>query len=94
MSIFKRKKTKLEQEIELLLEVMRGTDPTSDGYTTMTKNLEILCKAKDSNKSPSNIWSTVIVVTGSLVEVVLMLNYEKLGVIASKVMSRILKGRV
>ena len=94
MSIFRKKKSNIEKEMDLLLEVMRNVDPTSDGYTTMAKNLEVLSKAKESEKKNSTIANTRLVVGGSLVEVVLMLNYEKLGVIASKVLGRILRGRV
>ena len=39
-------------------------------------------------------WDVVIVAGASLIEIILMLNYEKIGVITSKVLSRVLRGRV
>lgn len=94
MSIFKRKKTKLEQEIELLLDQMRGTDATEEKYSNMVKNLDILCKAKETEKRKGVSADTVLIVLGNLVGIGFVLGYEKLGVISSKAFGMITKGRV
>lgn len=49
-------------------------------------------REKDKKSGPS--WDTILVCGFSLIEVLAMLHYEKLGVITSKVMGRMLKGRV
>jgi len=94
MNIFKRKKTGLEKEIELLLDVMREMEPASDGYTNMVKSLDILCKAKEAEKRKGVSADTVLIVLGNLVGIGFVLGYEKLGVISSKAFGMITKGRV
>jgi len=96
MNIFtkRNKKTNLEMEIDSILEYMSTIKPESDGYTAIASNLEMLYRAKGNEKLYRVSPDTIAIVVCSLIEVLLMLHYEKIGVITSKVLGRILRGRV
>lgn len=76
----------LETEIDLLLEEMAVTNRDSEEYERMAGSLEDICKAKSYEKTPAPIdWNGILAnLTGIIVPVVIILNYEKLDVIASK----------
>ena len=92
MSIFKKKKS-IDKEIYSLLEIMNDMDPTTTEYGKITERLATLAEAA-SMKKPKLSWDTIFVAGIGFAEVLVMLNYEKLGVISSKVLGRIPKGRV
>lgn len=83
----------LENEIDSLLEDMSVAGRDSEDYERMAKCLEDICKAKSYEKTASPIdWSEVLVnVTGCLIPIVIILNYEKMDVIASKAFGLIRK---
>ena len=59
--------------------------------------LDTLLKAKNDDKSRGvnkELINTLLVVFGNLLGIVLILNYEKMGVIASKALGFVIKGRV
>lgn len=89
----KDRRTKLEKEIESVLCNLRTMDPSSEAYTTATQNLERLHKMKSEDKfkvSPD----TVMVVAGSLIGTILVLYFERTGVVTSKALGWLMKGRV
>lgn len=92
----KDKRTSLEKEIEEVLEVMNYHQPESKEYTTISKNLELLYKAK--SLEPKREWpvklDTIITVAGSLLGILLILDYEKEDSVTSKALGFIVKGRV
>lgn len=90
----KDKRSKLEREIDSLLMKMSVEDPTSDAYLSMTKNLELLYKAKSYDKGSHISADTIMIVAGNLLGIVLILQYEKANIITSKALSFVLKGRV
>jgi hypothetical protein len=96
MSIIKRKRqtNELETEIKSVLKKMAQLSPDSKEYTAMVSNLKTLYEAQSKEKDRGVSLDTLLVVGVSLVEVLAMLHYEKLGVITSKVTGFIIKGRV
>ena len=87
-------RTNLEKEIDGVLDIMSKGDPSSAEYTAMAKNLEVLYKARNEEKSHKIKPDTVLVVAANLLGIVLILGYEETNIIRSKAMSFVLKGRV
>ena len=85
--MIKAKKTKLEHEIDSLISSMEEVEGDTEEYTAMAKNVETLCKAKSYVGSDRPDVNTLISVSGNLLGIILILNYEKLGVITSKGMT-------
>ena len=59
--------------------------------------LDTLLKAKNDDKSRGankELINTLLIVLGNLLGIVLILNYEKMGVVASKALGFVIKGRV
>lgn len=94
MSIFRKKRSLLDQQIDDVTEVLKTLDPTKANYEFVSKSLKSLYDLKALERGNRINWNTVFVAGCSIGEVLLILNYEKLGVIASKAMGRIMKGRV
>ena len=90
----KDKRTNLEKEIDSVLERMSSLDPDSKEYTDMMNNLGKLFDAKSKEKDRKISPDTIVIVACSLLEIVLMLNFEKTGVITSKALGFVIKGRV
>lgn len=92
-NIFKKEKTMLEKEIEVVLLDMKDMYVDSDEYEVALKHLstlhEINSKEKKWNVSPD----TMAVVAGNLLGIMLILKHEELNVITSKAMSFVIKGR-
>jgi chromosome segregation ATPase len=64
-------------------------------YSALAESLEKLSKAKDNNTKKRNIpWEAIAVGTFSLVEVLAILNHEKIDIITSKAVGFVMKGRV
>ena len=93
----KDKMTRLEQEIEDVLEIMKYHQPESEEYCTMVTNLELLYKMLKSLEKETKwigLATTGITVLGSLIGIGMVLNYEEEDSITSKAIGLIVKGRV
>lgn len=89
------KKTKLDKEIEDVLEIMSNLAPDSREYSAISDNLEKLYKLRDMEKKRNSISKDTIVLVGAnLLGIALVLNYEKIDVVTSKAFGLIIKGRV
>ena len=91
MKIFKKKP--MQKEIESVLEKMATLSPDTEEYTVMARNLETLCSANSKNKSTMDL-NTILVVTGNLVGILMIIYHEQTGVVTSKALGFVLKGRV
>ena len=92
--ILKRKK-KVMDEIEKLLEQMEAEDPLSDDYAKMLKVLTVLYRNQEiSDKKSVEIIKSVLGVVGSVGGILLILNFERFNIVRSKALSFIIKGRV
>jgi len=92
MNIFKKRHS-LNKEIEIVLEKMSKVTPDSNEYTAMAKNLETLYSANSKSRNTVSL-DTIVTVAGSLIGIILIINHEQTGIITSKAMSFIIKGRV
>ena len=89
-----KQRTNLEKEIDNLLARMEVCSKIEDEYTTMAENLERLYKAKGC-ETPNRISpDTMAIIAGNLFGILLIMNYEKAGIITTKAISFVLKGRV
>lgn len=98
MPWFNKKRTNkqsLEAEIESILNEMSTLHKDSEDYSKMADNLERVCKAKsyEQRLAPDGnaVVNAVFPVIGSLGAIVLILNYEKLDVVATKALQFVKK---
>lgn len=93
MKLFTRKdkRTKLEKEIDLVLDEMSSVNSDTEKYTTMAKNLETLNRIKNERKVKPETYINGIVYFGGLC---LILGFEKANIITSKALGFVIKGRV
>jgi hypothetical protein len=90
----KDKRTKLEMEIDNVLERMGSLDPSSEEYTSITNNLERLYKAKGCEVNRFITPDTLALIAGNLLGLLIIMNYEKTNVISTKALGFIMRGRV
>jgi hypothetical protein len=88
------KRDNLTKEIDNVLAKMNKLTPDSKEYSAMATNLKTLYEAKGKEKDRHISWDTVAIIGGNLLGIVLILGYEKAGVITSKALNFVLRGRV
>ena len=89
------KRSRLEKEIDSVLECMEYYSKDADEYCIMNENLGRLYEAKGKEKLPPGITpDTIVIVLGNLFGILLILKYEELSYISSKALGFIIKGRV
>lgn len=93
MKFAKKQKSRIELEIEKLEEQLQSSNVGSEEYGNLLTALERLNKLKET-KFKGIDPNTMLLVGGNILGIVIILGYEKTGVIASKAMSFIGKGRV
>lgn len=91
MNIFTKKSNKkqIEELIDSLTMSISLEDPTSENYKLMTENLKTLEEAKSKEDRVSK--DATIGVMSNVGLALLILNYEKIGVITSKAFQLITK---
>lgn len=88
------KRTKLEKEIDNLLNEMDYQDKSSDEYAKNVRHLYRLYDARNKEKPRSVSPDTVLLVAANLLGIVLILKYEQLNTITSRAINFVFKGRV
>ncbi len=88
------KKTKLEDEIDILHDKMRDEELDKAEYAVMSEHLLRLYEAKNKENSSRISPDTVAMIAGNLLGIALILHYEKVDIITSKAVGFIIKGRV
>lgn len=92
MKFFTRKKNEnyegLEAEINAALEELSLLHVDTEEYQKAAANIELMCKAKNYEKdfalNKTELAKAGLTVLGSIVGIVLVLNYEKLDAVTSK----------
>ena len=85
MAFFKKEKSKLDAEIERLEVELGMTDPESDEYAVIARNLETLYKIRENRNSANRVSAdTVASIFGTLASIFAVMHYEETRVIASK----------
>ena len=87
----KDKRTKLDIEIESVLDQMSSLEANDPLYTAMRLNLSELCAARALTRPTGPSADTILTVAGSLLGIALMLSYEQFHPITSKVVGFVLK---
>ena len=88
MDTFFRTETQrvLDEEIKRLVELLSIIDPAHEDYPKISAQLKVLCEAREK-KDPSTISrETVLAIAANLIGLVLILNFERTGVITTKAM--------
>lgn len=85
MDIFRTKTQKaLDAEIERLTVELSKLDANHEDYVKISDNLKVLCAAREM-KDPSGIsMETLVAIGANLIGLLIVLNFEKTGVITSK----------
>lgn len=84
-AFFKKEKSKLDTEIERLEVELGLTDPESDEYAVIARNLETLYKIRENKNSANRVSAdTVASIFGTLASIFAVMHYEETRVIASK----------
>lgn len=83
----------LQQAIDRTLTRMNSIMVGSDEHAKMLIQLTQLYKLKESTPSVRVSPDTLVIVFGNLVGIVLILQYEKLNVVASKAVGFVMKAR-
>jgi hypothetical protein len=91
-TIFKTKSQRaLDAEIERLIKVLDTLPANGEDYVKVSDNLKVLCAAREM-KDPGGIsMETVVSIGANLIGLLLVLNFERTGVITSKAFSWIWK---
>lgn len=97
MKLFaKKEKTKLEVEIDRVLDKLSTIDPVKHEYEyeVITDQLSRLHEAKSRDADNQVSMDTLAIIAGNLLGIGLILNYEKANIITTKALGFIIKGRV
>jgi hypothetical protein len=79
-----REDTALDKAID---EAIRYLDPNSDDYLDIIEGIERLHKLKETDSARKFSQDTLLTVAGNLAGILLILNYERANVIASKALN-------
>jgi len=84
----------LTEIINTLQDRMLKTDVESDAFHKMADQLSKFYKLKELEATPRRVKpDTLALIAGNLVGIVLILNYEKAGIVTSKALSFVLRAR-
>lgn len=89
-----KSRSNIEKEINRLIFEAGCEEPDSEKYSKIVDNVERLCKAKSYDAAKTISPDAILTVCGSLLGILLILGYEQIGVVSSKALGFVLKGRV
>ena len=92
--MFKRKKSEEQVQAELFREKLQVRIQETEDLKDLTEAMSLMEKLselkKKSHISPDTAW----IVGGNLIGILLILNYERCNVVASKALGFVMRGRV
>lgn len=91
--MWKPKKSKYELEAEHILEALNNAEPGSETYAKLVDDLKRFSEAKEK-LSPALNANTVATLVASGLEILLMLNYERLNTVTSKAFSLLIRPKL
>lgn len=83
----------LDDEIKRLTETLSGMKASDKEYTPIANNLKLLCEAREKKNDRTLSYETLLTVGINLIGLLVILNYERAGVITSKAMSLLRFGK-
>ncbi len=87
----KNKEKSIDVEIQRVIDNLGLEEPGSEEYKALISNLNELTKDRALMHGPAIDKNTIISAVTNLVGIILVLDYEKLGVVSSKAWSSIKK---
>lgn len=88
-----KKRNEFDEEISRVLSEMKGMYSGSKDYENAAANLKVLCESKES-KSRDSISKDALLAAGTnILGILLILNFERMGVITSKAITFVSKGK-
>ena len=95
--LFTKKSTtspNLQEQIDTLLTEMKSYDGNSSQYDQLLTNLERLYKLQEPEKGKPVSKDALLATAGNLAGILLILNFERVGVVTSKALSFVLKSKL
>jgi len=83
----------LDEEIARLVNLLKSTEPTEDNYAKIADNLKVLCDAREKKNDRVISTEMLVGVAANIVGLLIVLNFEKTGVITSKAFSMLWKSK-
>lgn len=77
----------LDKEIERLLSQLANTDPVKEDYVKISNNLKELTEARSKYDRAALSPDMVVGIVANIAMILIVLNFEKTGVITSKAFS-------
>lgn len=84
----------LDKAIASIHDQLDSYDADSREYAAMVDQLEKLYKMKASNKANTISADTLAIIGGNLAGILLILNFERMGVVASKALGLVIKTKI
>jgi len=89
-----KNKISIDDEIQHVLVVLSTLKPDTEEYSTAVKNLKELCEARSKKAARLIDVDTIIAAGTGVLQVLLIMGYERLNVISTKAISFVTKGRI
>lgn len=80
-------KKNIDTEIEHILTKLESLPPESEEYTIAAKNLDTLCAARSYKTNTWLNYEVLIPAAVNILGILLVLNFEKVGIVTTKAMS-------
>ena len=77
----------MDEEIERLVHQLGCMNPEQPEYAKTADNLKILCEARSMKNDRSISSEALLAVAANLIGILVILNFEKTGVITTKALS-------
>lgn len=77
----------MDEEIIRLVKALSNMTPNDKDYATIVNNLKTLCEAREKKNDRVLSYETLLTVGVNLIGLIIILNFERTGVITSKAMS-------
>lgn len=90
---FKKKPDKLEWEYDAVLHQLATLSADTEEYTTAVNNLKTLQELRRNPAKCVDV-NKVLIVSGNLLGIAMILNFERVGTITSKALGFVIKGRI
>lgn len=85
--------TALDKEIDRLVRQLECTNPVEPDYTTIRDHVKVLCEAREKKNERAISTEALIGMGVNLLGLLFVLNFEKTGVITTKAISMLWRGK-
>lgn len=83
----------IDEEIQRLANQLSCTSPVSEDYAKIADNLKTLCEAREKKNDRVLSAETLASIAGNIIGLLLILNFERTGIITSKAISFLWRGK-